>query len=127
MDDYLEMEENYQSKDQMKNNSVRHFARTTEKHMSVVTGIDWYGDLLFTAGYDQKLKIFKINPNQENPDLKVKLERDIFIEKLPITACYYNRGSVYCGTLRKNLAVVDPIKEKITFVTSSFLSDHKKY
>ena len=63
MDDYLEMEENYQSKDHMKENKVKHFARTTEKHMSVVTGIDWHADLLFTAGYDQKLKIFKININ----------------------------------------------------------------
>ncbi len=25
------------------------------------------------------------------------------------------------------MAIVDPVKEKITFVTSSFLSDHKRY
>jgi len=44
------------------------------------------------------------------------------IEKLPLANCYYNRGQIYCGTLRKNLAIIDPIKEKITYVTSSFLS-----
>ena len=35
--------------------------------------MDWYGSVLFTCGYDQKVKIFKVNYNETNPDLKVKL------------------------------------------------------
>lgn len=89
--------------------------------------MDWYGSVLFTCGFDQKLKIFKVNDREENSDLKIKLEKDILLDKLPITSCYYNRGQIYCGTLRKNLAIVDPVKEKITYVTSTFLADHKKY
>ncbi len=89
--------------------------------------MDWYGSVLFTCGFDQKVKIFKVNQNEDNPDLKIKLEKDILIEKLPLTNCLYSHGQLYCGTLRKNLAILDPVKEKITYVTSSFLSDHKKY
>ena len=72
--------------------------------------MDWFNDVLFTCGFDQRLKIFKVNNSEENPDLKVKLWKDILLEKLPISNCYYNRGQVYCGTLRKNLAIIDSVK-----------------
>ena len=53
--------------------------------------------------------------------------KDILIEKLPLSNIYYTNSQLYCGTLRKNLAIIDPVKEKVTYVTSSFLNDHKKY
>ncbi len=129
IEDYLDQEENYIVENQKKDkySTLAHLGRTTEKHESIVTGMDWHGSVLFTCGFDQKVKIFKVNQNEDNPDLKIKLEKDILIEKLPLTNCLYNRGQLYCGTLRKNLAILDPVKEKITFVTSSFLGDHKRY
>lgn len=89
--------------------------------------MDWYGKVLFTCGFDQKVKIFKVNDQEDNPEMRIKMEKDILLEKLPLTNCFYNRGQLYCGTLRKNIAIIDPVKEKVTYITSSFLSDHKKY
>lgn len=71
--DYLDEEGNY---DVEKNNiskskkfsTILHVGRTTEKHESIVTGMDWHSNnIMFTCGYDQKVKIFKVNHNEDNP------------------------------------------------------------
>jgi hypothetical protein len=63
IEDYLDQEENYAVESQKKDKytTIRHVGRTSEKHASIVTGMDWYGSVIFTCGFDQKLKIFKVN------------------------------------------------------------------
>lgn len=67
IEDYLDQEENYNmtiGKDKVvdKYSSVNHVGRTTEKHESIVTGLDWFNSsVMFTSGFDQKVKIFKVN------------------------------------------------------------------
>jgi len=47
--------------------SVDFLIRTTEKHNSVITGMDWNGKILATCGYDQKLKLWSVDSKQDNP------------------------------------------------------------
>ena len=48
-------------------------ARTTEHHESVVTGLDWKGQIVATCGYDQKLKLWSLRADELNPELRLKL------------------------------------------------------
>lgn len=62
-----------------------------------------------------------------NPELKVKLEKDVFTEKYSLSCCYFRSGEVILGTLRQNYLVVDYEKWKIKHVGSSFLNDHPRF
>jgi LPS O-antigen subunit length determinant protein (WzzB/FepE family) len=42
-------------------------ARTTEHHASVVTGLDWKGQVVASCGYDQKVKLWSLKADEANP------------------------------------------------------------
>ena len=48
-------------------------ARSSQHHGSVVTGLDWRGNVVASCGYDQKVKLWSLNHNEFNPELKLKL------------------------------------------------------
>ena len=110
-----------------KKKKVNFFARTHAKHESVVTGIDWKNNVMFTTGLDHKLKVWSLHLTEENPELKLQLEKDIYMKDLPLTCCSLKKGEVMMGTLRKNLVLVDTVKWKPKFITSNFLSDLHSY
>ena len=47
--------------------------RGAVKHDSIITGLDWKGKILASCGYDQKLKIWSLRRQEENPELKFKI------------------------------------------------------
>ena len=50
-----------------KQKKVNFFARTQAKHESVVTGLDWKKNVMFSTGLDHKLKVWSLHLTQENP------------------------------------------------------------
>lgn len=45
---------------------VGFFARTSTKHDSIVSGVDWKGNVMFSTGYDHKVKVWSTHID-ENP------------------------------------------------------------
>lgn len=43
--------------------------------------------MLFSSGLDQKLKIWSVRPEETNPELKMHLEKDIYMKDLPLSSC----------------------------------------
>jgi WD40 repeat protein len=66
-------------------------ARTTEKHNSVVTGLDWKGQVVASCGYDQKVKLWSLKADETNPELKLKLEKDVYIEGFALSNCIFRK------------------------------------
>lgn len=83
--------------------------------------------MVASCGLDQKLKLWSINPEEANPELRVKLEKDVFTEKYSLTSCYFRSGEIILGTLRQNYLIVDYEKWKIKHIGSSFLNDHPRF
>lgn len=53
-------------------------ARTSEHHNSIVTGLDWKGQVVASCGYDQKLKLWSLREDESNPELRLKQEKDVY-------------------------------------------------
>ena len=106
---------------------VEFHSRSHHKHDSIVTGLDWHKNVLFSVGLDQKLKVWSLKPEEQNVELKMALEKDVLFDGLPLSSCCYAGRELFCGTLRKNVAVFDPEKMKIRYSTSAFMSKHKTY
>lgn len=60
-----------------------------------------------SCGLDQKLKLWKVNSDESNPELKVKLEKDVYTEGYSLTGCFFRGTEVVLGTLRQNYLTVD--------------------
>lgn len=106
---------------------IRFQARTQEKHESVVSGLDWHNNVMFSCGLDHKVKVWSFHPKEGNPELKLRKEKDIYFGDLPLSNCTYRDGELVMGTLRKNLVLLDCEKWAPTYITSSFLKEHKSY
>ena len=59
--------------------SVQFIGRTTQFHKSVVTGVDWKGQVIASCGFDQKVKLWSLRQNEVNPELRLKQEKDIYM------------------------------------------------
>lgn len=83
--------------------------------------------MVASCGLDQKLKLWSVNSHEDNPELRVKLEKDIYTEGYSLSGCFFRGGEVVLGTLRQNYLVVDCEKWKVKHVGSSFLNDHPRF
>ena len=127
--DMMNQEEIYANKDKDRYGGVEveFLGRTTEKHNSVVTGLDYRGRVAASCGNDSKLKLWSIKNDESNPELRIKLEKDVYTEGYPLSNCYFRGEEVLMGTLRQNLIAIDCEKWKINRISSSFLNHHKKF
>ncbi len=73
------------------------------------------------------MKIWSLNAEEINPELRIKLEKDVYTEKYSLSGCFFRHGEIVLGTLRQNYLVVDYEKWKITHIGSSFLNQHSKF
>lgn len=87
----LNQEEVYvQSQKSLERFHVDYIGRTTEHHNSVVTGLDFKGSVAASCGLDQKLKLWSLNADATNPELRIKLEKDVYTDKYALSGCYFN-------------------------------------
>jgi len=43
-----------------------------------------------SCGLDQKLKLWSLNADETNPELRIKLEKDVYTDKYALSGCYFN-------------------------------------
>lgn len=83
--------------------------------------------MVASCGLDQKLKLWSLNVEETNPELKIKLEKDVYTENYALSECYFSQNEITMGTLRQNYLIVDCEKWKIKYIGSSFLNEHKSF
>lgn len=126
VNDYLNEEVFYGSHNPTKK-VIKFLARTHEKHDSIISGLDWHNNVMFSCGLDHKVKVWSFHPKQENPDMKLQKEKDMYFADLPLSNCAYREGQLVMGSLRKNIVLLDCEKWVPTYITSNFLKQHRNY
>jgi len=93
----------------------------------VVGGLDFKNNIVASCGLDQKLRLWSVNSQETNPELRIKMEKDVYTEGYSLTGCFFRGGDVVLSTLRQNYLVVDCEKWKVRHIGSSFLNDHARF
>lgn len=78
LQDMLNEEDIYAQGRKNNRTKVEFIGKTGECHGSIVTGIDCRGSVFASVGYDQKVKLWSLNASESNPELRIKLEKDVY-------------------------------------------------
>jgi len=56
---------------------------------------------------DQKLKLWSLRADEFNPELRLKLEKDVYTEGHALSNCYFRDDEIILGTNRQNYLIIN--------------------